>query len=292
SQSAPIRIPINVSDASLPITIGVPVSEALKLYDPMWLGVTDANGAPVPAQMRVMARWRGVANDTLKPIKWLLVDFKPDVNGLHFVTPVARAELPPVTLADDGAAIHMANSRIEIEFSKSGEGLIKSFKLGGREQLRAPVTARADLPRRALITRLESAPDTVIVNDTTLLKADDMTRFEHVDTLKWDAPAGSSRLVVNAWGFTADRRYRVDEAPARQEEVEISSTQPGDLRTAAPLKFSHAAGATIRDLRIEQETATIKGVSGQTVQFTAPLKPGHLVGAKLIVMPSAGGVNQ
>ena len=287
TQAGPIRIPIRVGDASLPITLGVPISEAAKLYDPMWLGVTDANGAPVPAQMRVLARWRGDANDAIKPVKWLLVDFKPNVNGLHFLTPAARAELPPVTIADVGGAVQVTNSRIEIGFLKSGEGLIKSFKLGGREQLRAPITIQAHLPRRALITRLESAPDIVIVNDTMLLRAGDVTRFEHVDTLKWDAPAGSSRLVVNDWSFTADRRYRIDEGTPRQEEVEISSTQPGDLRTAAPLKFDHAAGATIRDLSVEQETATIKGVSGQMVQFTAPLKPGHLTGEKLTVTNTA-----
>ncbi|MGH9767471.1 MAG: discoidin domain-containing protein [Blastocatellia bacterium] len=292
TQTRSIRIPINVSSASLPITIGVPVSEAAKLYDPMWLGVTDANGAPVPAQMRVLARWRGGATDAIKPVKWLLVDFKPNGVGLHFVTPAARADLPPVTIADAGGAVHVSNSRIDIELFKSGEALVKSFKLGGREQLRAPVTAQAELPRRALITRLGPAPDTVIVNDTSLLKAGDVARFEHADTLKWDAPAGSSRLVVNDWSFTADRRYRIDEGTPRQEEVEISSTQPGDLRTAALLKFDHAAGATIRDLSVEREAAVIKSVSGQTVQFTAPLKPGHLVGEKLIVKAPAEAANQ
>jgi hypothetical protein len=290
TQSGPIRVPIKVNNAALPITIGVPISESAALYDPMWLGVTDANGAPVPAQMRVQARWRGALSDGTKPAKWLLVDFKPNTTGLHYLTRAARADLPPVIITDAGGAIHAVTSRIEIEFSKPGEGggaLVRSFKIGDREQLRAPITVQADLPRRALITRLESAPDTVTVTDTTLLKAGDSARFEHVDTLKWDAPAGSSRLVVNDWSFTADRRYRIDEGTPRQEEVNISSTQPGDLRTSAPLKFAHTAGATIRDLGVEHETAIIKSASGQTVQFTAPLKSKHLVGEKLIVTSSS-----
>ena len=287
TQAGPIRIPINVSSASLPITIGIPISESAKLYDPMWLGVTDANGAPVPAQMRVLARWRGVANDGARPVKWLLVDFKPNLAGFHFLTPAARADLPPVTITDVGGAVRASNSRLEVEFPKSGEELIKSFMLSGREQLRAPVTVRADLPRRALITRLGQSPDAVTVNDTAQFKAGDVARFEHVDTLKWDAPAGSARLVVNDWSFTADRRYRVDEGTPREEDVLVASTQPGDLRTAAPLKFKHAAGATIRDLSVEQETSTIKSASDQTVQFTAPLKPNHLVGEKLIVVNAA-----
>src|SRR5262249_8889667 len=282
TQAGPIRIPINVSDASLPITIGVPVSEAARLYDPARLGVTDADGAPAPAQMRALARWGGSADDATRPVKWLLVDFKPNGKKRHFLTFAARPESPPVMIADAGEAIRVSNSRIEIEFPKSGEGLIKSFKLGDNEQLRAPVTARIDLPRRALITRLESDSGVVTVNDTSTLKAGDVARFEHVDALKWDAPAGSSRLVVNDWSFTAGRRYRIEEGGARQEEVVIISAQPGDLQTTTPLKFNHSAGATIRDLSIEGETATIKGVSGQTVQFTAPLKPGRLIGEKLI----------
>ncbi|MGE0130338.1 MAG: discoidin domain-containing protein [Blastocatellales bacterium] len=292
TQAGPIRIPVNVSDTSLPITIGVPVSESAKLYDPAWLGVTDANGAPVPAQMRALARWRGGANDTARPIKWLLVDFKPNVVGLHFVTPAARADIPPVTIADAGGAVRVSNSRIEVEFSRSGEELIKSFKLGGREQLRAPVAVRAGLPRRALITRVGQSPDTVTVNDTALIKAGDVTRFEHVDTLKWEAPAGSARLVVHDWDFKANRRYRLDEGTQRQEEVEVVSSEAGDLRTTAKLKFSHSVGATIRDLTAEQETATIKSASGQTVQFTAPLGSAHTINEKLIVAPPARAANQ
>lgn len=287
TQPGPIRIPINVRDTSLPITIGVPVSEAAKLYDPSWLGVTDANGAPAPAQMRVLARWRGVANDAAKPIKWLLVDFKPNVVGLHFVTPAARADVPPVTIANAGDAVRVANSRLEIELSKSGGELIKSFKLSGREQLRAPVVLQAGLPRRALITRVGQSPDTVTVNDTALLKSGDVARFEHVDTLKWDAPAGSQRLVAHDWNLKANRRYRVDEGTRRQEDVEVVWSEAGDLRIATRLKFSHSAGAAIRDLNAEQETATIKSASGQTVRFTAPLGFEHTINEKLIVAAGA-----
>lgn len=287
TQPGAIRIPINVRDTSLPITIGVPVSEAAKLYDPSWLGVTDANGAPAPAQMRVLARWRGAANDGARPIKWLLVDFKPNIVGLHFVTPAARADVPPVTIASAGDAAHVANSRIEIELSKSGGELIKSFKLGGREQLRAPVTLRASLPRRALITRVGQSPDTVTVNDIALLKSGDVTRFEHVDTLKWDAPAGGQRLVVHDWNLKANRRYRVDEGTPRQEEIEAVWAEAGDLRTATKLKFNHSVGAMIRDLNAERETATIRSVSGQTVQFAAPLGFEHTINEKLIVASAA-----
>jgi len=287
SQTAPIRVPINVTNASLPATIGVPISETAGLFNPSQLGVTDANGVAVPSQMRVLARWRGVASDASKPIKWLLVDFKPAITGAHFLTRAARPDFPPVTISDAAGGIRVANSRLEIEFPKQGEGLVKSFKLGDKEMLRAPLTVRADLPRRAIITQTGASPDTVTVTDATLLKAGDIVRFEHVDTLKWDTAAGSARLVANDWYFKANRRYRVGEGTPQQEEIEVNWSEAGDLRTSTALKFNHRVGAAIRDLSVEQEVATIKSINGQTVQFAAPLKSSHTVNEKIYVPDAA-----
>jgi hypothetical protein len=69
TRTVSIRIPINVANASLPVSIGVPISEAPGVFDAAQLGVTDANGATVPSQMRALARWRGGASDASKPIK-------------------------------------------------------------------------------------------------------------------------------------------------------------------------------------------------------------------------------
>jgi hypothetical protein len=287
AQTTSIRIPITVINASLPVTIGIPIAEATNILDPSQLGVTDANGVAVPSQIRVLARWRGVANDISRPVKWLLVDFKPATNGAYFLTRAPQVNFPPVTNSDAGDGIRVTNSQIEIELPKQGEGLVRSFKLAGREMLRAPVAVRAALPRRAIITKPGSSSDTVIVTDAMLLKAGDVVRFEHVDTLKWDAPAGSSRLVTNEWNFSANRRYRIDEDSAQQEEIEVSTAQPQDLQTATALKFNHPAGAAIRDLSIEQEVATIKSINGQTVQFTAPLKSGHVANEKIFVPNAA-----
>ncbi len=286
TQTASIRIPINVSNASLPVTIGVPISEAAGVFDAAQLGVADANGAAVPSQMRALARWRGGVNDTSKPIKWLLVDFQPVANGAHFLTRAARPNFTPVTVNDTNGNIRVTNSQIEVELPKQGGSLVRSFKLSGAEMLLAPITARSGLPRRAIITRLSSSPDVVIVTDASLFKPGDAVSFEHVNTLKWDAPAGSARLVTNDWTFEANRRYLIDEGTPRQEEIEVSSAQPQDLRTSTALKFDHKAGAAIRDLSIEQEVATIKSVNGQTIQFSAPLKSPHVGGEKLFVPDS------
>ncbi len=291
AQTLPVRVAINVNNHSLPITIGVPFSESTTLFDAAKLGVTDTSGNPLPSQMRVLSRWRGPANDASKPVKWLLVDFKPAATGNHFLTTASRVNIKPLSITDAGNGLRISNSQLEVEFSKQGDGLIKSFKLDANETLRDPMNIRMDLPRRALITRIGSvvglSPDTIIVNDASLFKPGDTVRFEHVDTLKWDAAAGTARLVTNDQTLAGGRRYRIDEGTPRQEEIEISSATPGDLRAATTLKFAHSPGSTIRDLNVEQEEATIKSVSGQTVQFNSPLKFSHTGGEKIFV-PNSG----
>jgi hypothetical protein len=289
AQSAPVNIRINVTNAALPVCVGVPIGEKASVFDASQLGVTDAAGAPVPAQMRVLARWRGPASDAGKPIKWLLVDFKPAAAGAHVLARAARKATAPVTVLDTGAAIRLANSQLEIEFSKQGEALIRGFRLGGTESLRAPLTIQTALARRALIAKPGASPDTVIVTDATPLKVGDEARFEHTDTLKWDASAGTARLVTSSPQHAANRTYRIDEGTPRQEDVTISAAQPGDLSAATLLRFNHGAGATLRDLTAEQDVARIKNISGQTVQFTSPLKLTHGGGETLVI---AGASNQ
>lgn len=286
AQPQEIRIVLSVLNASLPVSIGVPLSEALNITDAAQLGVTDGAGNSVPAQLRVLARWGGTPNQTNRPIKWLLVDFKPNGTGMYLLT---RAEQPGnslVSISETASAIRARNSRLEIEFSKQGETLLNSFRLGENQMLRAPVTAQMSLPRRVIINKLGQSglsPDTVIVTDATLLRVGDEVRFEHVDMLKWDASAGSARLVTFDQSFAAGRSYRVGEGTPQQEEVVIGAAQPGDLRADTPLRFNHLAGTTIRDLSIEQERATIKSISGQTVQFTSGLKVAHSAGEKMVV---------
>lgn len=57
------------------ITSGVPVPQSAGITDVHSLMLTDARGAVVPSQMKVLARWAGAPDDTSKPVKWVLVDF-------------------------------------------------------------------------------------------------------------------------------------------------------------------------------------------------------------------------
>ncbi len=285
------QIALNVINAALPVTVGVPLAESANVTDIAALTVTDATGKSVPAQMRVLVRWGAPATQTVRPIKWLLLDFKPSQAGRHFLTraaqPVQTAKL--LTISETADVIQIRNSQIELEFARQGESLLNGFKLGGNEMLRAPALAQMSLPRHTLINQLNGSSDTVTVTDTTLLRIGDEVRFEHVALLKWDATAGSARLVTTDQSFAAGRRYRVGEGTNQQEEVVVNSADPGDLKSVSPLRFNHSAGTFIRDLSIEQERATIKEISGQAVRFSAPLKVQHSLGEKMIVV---GGLDE
>lgn len=279
-----IRVALNVVNATLPVTVGVPIAETANITDAAALAVTDAAGNIAPSQFRALARWASPATQTARPIKWLLVDFKPATAGAHFLVRAAqppKSLASPVSVLESGGVVRVENSRLKIEFARQGEALLNGFKLDGNEMLRAPISAQMSLPRRVLINQL-TAPDTATVTDTTLLRVGDEARFEHVSLLQWDATAGSARLVTAEKSFAAGRRYRVG-AGSQQEEVVVNSADPGDLKTAAPLRFNHPAGTVIRDLSIEQERATIKEISGQVVRFNAPLKVAHSLGEKMIV---------
>src|SRR5262245_2633656 len=272
-----LRIGIKVNTASLPVTVGVPLSEAANILETGQLGITDASGNPVPSQIRVLSRWRGLESDLKRPVKWLLVDFTPSSAGIHFLTKTTSAKYKPIAVTDAPSGLPIGNSQLEVGISRQGEGLLNSFELAGVEMVGAPVGMELTIPKRAIITQTGAglSPDTLIVTDTTLFKPGETIQFEHKDRLKWDAPAGTNRLVTHDQSFAGNRRYRIDEGNPQEEEVEVGPVKPGDLQTSTALKFNHQAGAPIRDLSVEQESAIIKSIDNQKLQLTSPPTTRH-----------------
>ncbi|MFO7900400.1 MAG: hypothetical protein R6V58_15240, partial [Planctomycetota bacterium] len=76
-----LDVPLTVRDvagverAAEPCSTGVPLPEGL-LHTPEGVAVFDAAGEPVPAQFRVLERWREYGDDA--SVKWLLVTFLAD----------------------------------------------------------------------------------------------------------------------------------------------------------------------------------------------------------------------
>lgn len=280
STQASIRIAIRVKDSSLPVTIGVPVAESTGLTDISRLGVAGREGKPVPASFRVLARWRGTVEDRTRVIKWLLVDFAPSGKDVHYLEPLKRPLMEPMQRIENNRSLRISNGKVSIEFARSGEELLRSFQRNGSDQLRAGVRLQMSLPPRAIVTRIDAAggEGPITVTDASIFRTGEIVRFEHRDRLKWDAPAGSDRLVTYDQSFGAGRKYLLSEGTPRREEVTVTSAQPGDLRAEKPLIFGHPAGSSIRDLSIEGESATISKITGQTIAFANPIKSGHVTG--------------
>ncbi len=276
AQSPGLNVPIKVNNAAVPVTIGLPLAEAANVRETTDLGVLDPNNAAVPSQMRVLSRWRGLPGDQTRPIKWVLVDFKPSVIGTYTLTRTTQtATMPSLSVIDAASKLSLSTARLGLEFSRQGTGLLTSFKLDGTEQMRAPLTVEVSVPRGGIVVKTVASNDALYLSDASLLKVGDVLRFTHTARLLWDMNAGTTQFPGDDENLPSGHRYLLDEGTAQQEEIAAIGAAGGMLTGQSPFRFKHAAGCPIRDLTAEEERATIKSVSGQLVQFTAALKQTH-----------------
>ncbi|MFN0121171.1 MAG: discoidin domain-containing protein, partial [Blastocatellia bacterium] len=283
AQNSGLSIPVNISQTSLPVTIGVPIQESFNIRDSASLTITDPAGNSLPTQIRVLARWRGTANDADKPVKWALVDFQPRTTGKHALT-LAPSVSPTSSLLVSSSSdiVRITSNRLSLELSGKGSGLINSFRLDGTEQLRAPMQLQASAPRGGIVVRVPASTDSLYLNDSGQLRAGDTVRFIHTTRLLWDAPAGTSQLVADDQNLLAGHRYLIDEGTAQQEEVLVRTAANGTLTTETTLKFKHTAGAVVRDLSVEEESGVIKSIAGQLITFSNALKKTHALNDKVL----------
>lgn len=278
AQTTPLRVPLKVAQAALPITIGVPIAEASELRSASKLTLLDPNGNAVALQSRVLARWRGTANDESKLLKWVLLDFTPKAVGTFTLTDsgVAAPQITPINITSSSDKISIAASQVRMDISRKGAALIPSFKLNNDEQITAPVTVQAMFPRSAMVVLKPTSSDTLTVSETSLLSPGTKVRFEHCATLKWQVEKTWTSVWSTDIQLRGNRRYLLDEGTPQEEEILCTEAEYGTLKLASPLKFTHPAGARIRDLAIELEVATIKSINGQNITFTEPLKQSHV----------------
>ncbi len=278
AQAAPLRVPLQVSQAALPLTIGVPLGEAADLRSTAKLILLDPNGNSVALQTRVLARWHGIAKDESKALKWVLLDFTPNRTGTYTLTNtgVAAPQAAPISITPSTDKISVASSQVRLEFGRKGSALLSSFKLNNAEQLTAPVTVQGVFPRSAIVVLTPTSSDTLTVNETSLLTPGTQMRFTHSATLKWAVEKNWTSVWSADAQLRGNHRYLLDEGTPEQEELLCTEADYGTLKLAGPLKFNHPAGAKLRDLTVEQEVATIKSINGQNLTFTEPLKQNHV----------------
>ena len=129
AQKAALQVPVKVSQAGLPITMGIPFSEASAVYSTSNFVLLDPNRTAIPVQARVMARWRGAADDPTKPIKWALLDFAPPVIGNYHLTNSGAgiSVINPIQASPDANKIQVKTAQLQLDFSRTGNQLISSF---------------------------------------------------------------------------------------------------------------------------------------------------------------------
>ncbi len=280
AQRNALQVPIKVSQAELPITMGVPLSEATAVFSTTNLTLLNPAGVAIPMQSRVMARWRGASDDPTKPIKWVLLDFAPTSLGNYSLTNSggSNAVVNPIQVNPDASKIQVKTPQLQLIFSRSGKNLISSFQLNGTEQLSAPFTLQSSFPQAGVVVALPASADSLLVNSTEFLSVGNQVRFEHSATLRYPHEKGMALLFSLDTSLLGNHRYMLDEGTPQQEEVLTTQAEDGLLRLQSPLRFDHGAGARLRDLSAELEIATIKSITGTTVTFTEPLKQQHVMG--------------
>lgn len=136
--STAIQITLAVQSANIHTTVGVPISEAANLLSLSSLRVRNPAGAVIPYACTVTSRWGGLAGDTTKPIKWLLVDFYPTATGVHSLddsaaTPVAN----PTLTVTDAADVRVQTATLDVRIPKSGTNLLTQWLSSAVERLAA-----------------------------------------------------------------------------------------------------------------------------------------------------------
>lgn len=127
------RIPLTVRETAgvartgEVLTTGIPLPRSLGLRDVRSLAVVDAAGRPVPAELRVLARWNAGLADRGAPVQWLLATFPATVGARQSAS---------YALVTDGSVANPAPPR-PLALTRDGDRVVVDtgaavFRLGGR----------------------------------------------------------------------------------------------------------------------------------------------------------------
>ncbi|HEX4950943.1 MAG TPA: hypothetical protein VFZ34_30060, partial [Blastocatellia bacterium] len=310
----PPNLDVPLTITRKPATAGVPLAETANVRDVARIALVDAANKPVPAQFRVLARWRGNANDATRPIKWLLVDSDAPAGEYKLVigsnpaptagssttkesfdasgrdrgntAPSSRPRVAAPVNNSSGNSLSVQAGRVQLSATKQGSNLLTSFAVDGAEQLMQPVTITIEQPRTTLLVTDAAAGSTTLkITDPGALAVGAKVRFEHIGELPFETPAGANRVTAREQDqmFEPNRTYRLEEGTPRQEDIFIvRRDDSGWIYTRTPIRNAHPSRARIRDLGSEEETAIIKSIRDQMVTLDRPLRVKHTGNEKII----------
>lgn len=136
-----VQEPSGVARAAEPVTVGVPLPREGGVAAVDRLGLFDGDVA-VPAQFRVLSRWDGLAADTTRPIRWVLVDFQATLAAgatrVFTLRDTGSGNAGPQGLTldtSDPAAWVVRTGAIEVRIPTTRGAIVDRVVLGGRTVL-------------------------------------------------------------------------------------------------------------------------------------------------------------
>ena len=133
-----VQEPAGIARTAEPVTVGVPLPRDGGVASVDRLGLFDGDVA-VPAQFRVLSRWDGLASDTSRPIRWVLVDFQSTLaaNGARIYTlrDTGAGNAGPQGLSldtSDPAAWVVRTGAIDVRIPTTRGAIVDRVVLGGR----------------------------------------------------------------------------------------------------------------------------------------------------------------
>jgi hypothetical protein len=285
--SPALDLPVKITRR--PATFGVPLKESFNVRNAEQIVLRDAAGKNASAQFRVLSRWRGMAGDATRPIKWLLVDSE-SAPGEYRLSLSATASAGNKMSVTEGAEIQVKAGRVSLRLPKQGTSLVSSFVLDNSEKLKQPVSISMEMPRTGMLAdKVFAARRELLITEPAALTVGAKVRFEHLGELGFDHPAGFESFSPRGTdNMVAGRNYRIEEGTSRQEDVfAVKTDESGRLYPRSPLRFPHPRGTQVRDLDTEKETSVISAINGQTVTLAAGLKDVHQAAERITVIEGA-----
>ncbi|HWQ34347.1 MAG TPA: IPT/TIG domain-containing protein [Blastocatellia bacterium] len=285
-------VTINVQNAALPVTIGVPFPQSANLLSTAALRVKNPSGTIIAGSsaFEVLSRWGGLKTDATKPIMIALVSFKPStgVTGNYTVDDSNGAFTPaPIQITDGANDIRVQNGALDVRVTKNNQDLLSQFIIGSTEQLAAGSKPRLNAVASASATRTTTVSDagtnTITVNSTIGLAVGTQIR------LKWEGPLlyiqGGAVVASGDYGFysnslTPKRTFWINRGGASQESLTADFVYPGSgvaewYYVSAPAQ-SHAAGELVEDKTLLDDfqangAYTISAINGNTLTLNRNL---------------------
>lgn len=146
-----IRDESHAGEPLRPITGGFPLSRTAGITALSQIEILDATQTAIPAQMKVMSRWGGPPTDSVKPIRWVLLDYQVSLTAdqssevrVHANTegnyyhPVTA----PITTTDSGSQITVNTGAAEFVITKNPCNFLTRVTVGSTTIL---PTGQADM---------------------------------------------------------------------------------------------------------------------------------------------------